>query len=157
MPSEPRMTDDYLQYIPVDPERRPKAKASERALALLAAFLPRAQDISAERFETTQIFHPCENWAGVACPGCGVADEALEDWWMDAVRDAGDQDFADLAVTMPCCGAATSLDALTYAAPTAFGRYLLQAQNPGADLTPAQEAELADALGLPIRRVLMKV
>ncbi len=151
------MTDDYLQFIPADPTRRPKAKASDQAVELLAGFLPQAEDVSAERFETTQIFHPCENWAGVTCPSCGVADEALEDWWMDAVRDAGDQDFKDLAVVMPCCGAETSLDALAYAAPTAFGRYLLQAQNPGADITPAQEAELVEALGLPVRRVWMKV
>jgi hypothetical protein len=151
------MTDDYLQFIPTDPKRRPKAKASDRAVELLTAFLPQAEDVSAERFETTQIFHPCENWAGVACPHCAASDEALEDWWMDAVRDAGDQDFANLALTMPCCAAASSLDALTYAAPTAFGRYLLQAQNPKADITPEQEAELAEALGMPVRRVWMKV
>ena len=148
------MTDDYLQFIPTDPQRRPKAKASERAVELLTAFLPQAEEVSAERFETTQIFHPCENWAGVRCPQCAAEDE---DWWMEAVRDAGDQDFADLAVVTPCCGAETTLDALTYPAPTAFGRYLLQAMNPGADITPEQEAELVEALGLPLRRGWVKV
>ena len=66
------------------------------------------------------------------------------------------QSFGDLVVETPCCGLQTSLNDLHYIWPAAFGRFVLEAMNPNiGDTTAEQERALSDALGLPLRKVLV--
>lgn len=60
--------------------------------------------------------------------------------------------FAELEITVPCCGTRTSLNSLRYEWPCGFARYFLQARNPGrGDLTPHETLSLSRALGCEIR------
>lgn len=62
--------------------------------------------------------------------------------------------FATLAVTVPCCGAATPLDVLDCHWPCGFARFEIAIWNPertwfdGDDLTA-----IADALGHPVKQI----
>jgi hypothetical protein len=63
--------------------------------------------------------------------------------------------FRLLAVTMPCCQHATTLNDLHYSWPAGFASFVLSAVNP--DRSWLQDAELqniAEALGHPLRQIL---
>ncbi len=119
---------------------------------MLRAFAPEADEVKAKFLDRTKFFDPGANWSGVECPLCGADAEA---WWGEAMGDAYDGQFRDLAVTAPCCGGLTSLNELVYGWPAAFGRFVLEAINPNiSDVTPDQERQLAEVLGLELRKVL---
>jgi hypothetical protein len=145
------MSDNWLQFIPTDPNFQPSLESAERARALLATYLPRAQDVRASFKDAVEFFHPGGNWSGVECPACG-AD--AEPWWQLAMAQASQTGFASLNVQAPCCAAQVSLNELRYIWPAAFGRFMLQAMNPGVeDLEPVQGARLTETLGHSLRKV----
>ncbi len=149
------MSDSWLQFIPADPWQRPSPEAAARARALLASFAPAADAVDVAFKNEVEFFAPGENWSGVACPACG-AD--LEDWWNEAMNTAYGNAFEDLAVATPCCGAATSLNDLNYVWPAGFGRFVLEAMNPDiGDTTPEQDRRLAECLGLPLRKIHVRI
>ena len=149
------MSDNWLQFVPTDPLFRPSQAAAKKAKALLASFVPRADEVSVEFKDTIQFFHPCGNWSGVKCPSCG-AD--AEPWWQDAMDSASNRDFSDLNVTTPCCGVRESLNNLNYVWPAAFASFVIEVRNPGVkDLSPVQERELASCLGCEIRRIWVHI
>jgi hypothetical protein len=56
---------------------------------------------------------------------------------------------------MPCCAAATTLNHLDYDWPAGFARFVLSAHHPDRGWLDAQElADVADALGHPVRQIL---
>ena len=69
-------------------------------------------------------------------------------------RAAAD-DFEALAVTLPCCGASSTLNDLVYHWPAGFARYVLEAMNPGPAgfLDPEQLAQLQLDLGCELRQI----
>lgn len=145
------MSDNWLQFVPSDPTFEPSADAAEAARTLLASFVPRADEVKAEFKPRVEFFHPGANWCGVRCPACG-AD--VEVWWNEAMSAAFENAFSDLTVSTPCCKATTSLNKLSYVWPAAFGKFVLEAMNPGVkDLTPNQERQLAQRLGSDLRKV----
>jgi hypothetical protein len=145
------MSDDWLLYIPVDPEFVPPGDSAENARALLAQFLPQANKVTARRKNAVTFFHPGGNWSGVQCPECNTN---IEQWWQEVMTTASESQFENLIVRTPCCGVKRSLNDLHYVWPAAFGRFVLEAMNPNdRDLGPEKEAELARALGCGIRKV----
>lgn len=145
------MSDNWLQYIPADPFFQPSQAAAERARTLLAAFVPRADTVKSEFKASTEFFHPGGNWSGVKCPACGADAET---WWQSAMRAAWKKQFADLNTTAGCCGALVSLNDLHYVWPAGFGRFVIEALNPGVrDLQPAEEDLLRKALGCDLRKI----
>ena len=145
------MSDNWLQFIPVDPTYQPAEEAAECARALLAKFTPVADEINAEFKVTTEFFHPGSNWSGVRCPLCG-AD--AQEWWEAAMDAASKRDFADLKATAHCCGASVSLNDLNYTTPAGFASFVLEAMNPNVrDLQPDQQAQLQTILGCELRRI----
>lgn len=146
------MSDNWLRYVPSDPQYQPAATAVERAQTLLRSFLPNAEDISAHFFAHPTFIDAGANWSGVTCPSCG-AD--AEPWWGEAVSAAAEHDFSSLAAVASCCGAGISLNDLQYVWPAAFGRFVLDAMNPNVErLSPAQLEQLGSAVGCPVREVL---
>jgi hypothetical protein len=149
------MSDNWLQFIPVDPNWIPTPAAAERAVALLSAIAPQAEEVNAEFKEQVEFFHPHSNWEGVECPVCG-AD--IESWWDEAMEAASQSGFTDLTVNTPCCGAATSLNDLRYAWPAAFGRFVIEAMNPNIrDTTPEQDGAMAECVGSALRKVWVHI
>jgi hypothetical protein len=147
------MSDDYLRLIPTDPDRRPEAEAAERAAAVLAGLFPGADGVEAELYDEVTFVDPGENFERVSCPACQV--ELDMEWWSEAMGQAGDAGFTDLAVTAPCCGTATSLNDLVYDWPAGFARAALSVLNPGRGwLDETELNQVADAMGHPLRQVM---
>jgi hypothetical protein len=149
------MSDNWLQFIPTDPEFQPSTDSAETARRLLASFVPEADEVNAEFKPYLEFFHPGGNWSGVKCPACATD---LEAWWNDAMATASETAFRDLSVTTPCCGAVTSLNDLTYVWPAGFARFVLEAMNPNVEnLTLAQEEQLAKRLGGRLRKIWVHI
>jgi len=150
-----KMSDNWLQFVPNDPEYQPSPEAAERARVLLAAFTPQADTVSVEFKESVQFFHPGSNWSGVECSACGADAES---WWNSAMESAYESGFRSLLTTAACCGARLSLNDLRYPWAAAFGRFVLEAMNPNVrDLPPAEEEQLRAALGCDLRKVWVHI
>jgi hypothetical protein len=145
------MSDNWLQFIPADPGFQPCPESAEQARSLLAMYAPMADEVRASFKESIEFFHPGGNWSGVRCPACGADAES---WWTEAMKQSSENKFANLFIGAKCCGATVSLNELGYIWPAAFGRFVLEAMNPGIkDLETSQEARLAEVLGHPLRKV----
>jgi hypothetical protein len=147
----PALSGHTMRLVPADPEWQPAADAAERALALFAPMVPRADHVGT-RFEDDVTFYDAgQNTEIVECPAC---DANADDWWADAMDRAAEDPFADLSVVTPCCRTKTSLNDLRYVWPAAFGRFALEALNPGIPGLPDEQLEaLETALGTPLRVV----
>jgi len=145
------MSDNWLQFVPTDPEFQPSAMAAERARVLFSSFAPQSDEIVASFKNSTEFFHPGGNWSGVQCSACGAN---AKPWWSDAMDAASQNNFKNLTVVAQCCGANVSLNELKYVWPAAFGRFALEAMNPNLrDLAPDQESALSAAIGHSLRKV----
>jgi hypothetical protein len=51
------MSDNWLQFVPCDPEYQPSPQAAERACLLLLGFAAQAAVVSADFTESVQFFH----------------------------------------------------------------------------------------------------
>ena len=145
------MSETVLRLVPADPQWQPDPDDAERARALLAEIIPDADSVGLAFEKEPVFFDAGANMEAISCPDCG-AD--AEPWWGDAMSAAFEGGFGDLSVTTPCCGARTSLNDLRYRWPAAFGRFALEATNPGKDgLTADERAAIEGALGSPLRLV----
>jgi hypothetical protein len=144
------MSDDWLQYAPIDPCHRPSPQAAESSKALLEEFFPDAEEVTFEYFDQIQFVDPVGNWSGVLCSGCG-AD--AEPWWNDAAMSVGTSP-ASLMVVTPCCHKSVSLNDMQFVQPAAFGSFVLKVVNPWATApTPEQRRELEQTLGCALKEV----
>jgi hypothetical protein len=144
-----RVADTYLRIIPSDPACVPSALARERALGVLQRAVPLADDFVSRVTDDVRFVDCGSNFEAVRCPNCG-AD--LGEWWSMAMEVGHDQQFEDLRVTTPCCGAHTSLNDLVYAWPSGFARYTLEVLNPGLGSLPERVLErLQTTLGTTLR------
>jgi hypothetical protein len=145
------MSDNWLRYVPSDPFFQPTMSAAESARVLLYSFIPDAEEVTAEFFESPAFIDPGGNWSGVFCSSCG-AD--AEPWWQEAVSTAAEQDFASLDTVAQCCQVNVSLNDLNYVWPAAFGRFVLDAMNPNVErLSATQVKILGTALGCSVREI----
>lgn len=147
------MSASYYQLIPTVPDFVPDAAARELARERFAAFVPAAKQVTAEVTEHIEFVSAMGSFETVSCPVCG----ALLDnrWWMRAMDAAYDErGFADLRVTLPCCGAVSSLNDLRYDLPQGFARFVLSAFEPNIlDLEDWQVRDLENLLGCQLRKV----
>jgi hypothetical protein len=149
------MSDNWLRYVPVDPQFQPSPSAAKAAEALLISFLPEAEEVNSEFTESVAFIDPGANWSGVQCPSCAADAQA---WWNDAMSVAAQADFTSLSVQAPCCAAMTSLNAMHYVWPAAFGRYVVEAMNPNVkSLSAIQLSQLATTLGCAVTEVAVHV
>jgi hypothetical protein len=146
------VSDDWLQLIPADPGHVPDAGVAETARMLLAAMVGEAEAVTVSVTEDVNFIDAGANLERIGCPACQSEIDAA--WWVRRIDRASDTAFADLGVTVPCCGARLSLNDLAYDWPAGFARFVLEAKNPDiTELTGAQLAELSRALGTPLRVV----
>ncbi|MFF7674822.1 hypothetical protein [Actinacidiphila glaucinigra] len=75
-------------------------------------------------------------------------------WWADLLEAHADLGFETLAVAVPCCGGATSLDALRHDWPCGFACFEIAVWDPGRDWFADDEpASLGETLGHPVRQI----
>jgi hypothetical protein len=149
------MSDDYMKLVPAEASYVPPAEAQRKAVELLRAFAPEADDVSAEVTERVEFIDCGSNWSGVRCPHCGVTLD--DEWWTDAVDASSAASFANLAVGLPCCGRPGVLSDLDYVWPVGFARFVLQARNAnlGGQLPPEKSSQLESVLGCRLRMILV--
>ncbi|MER5909840.1 hypothetical protein ABT124_04870, partial [Streptomyces sp. NPDC001982] len=159
-PGDGRASDDILSVIPADPHWQPDRTAAERAAALVRELAPGWPDgIPAETdvdwYDLPDAIDCGANLERIGCPHCGATID--RDWYRDPVEGHPDG-FPTLAVHVPCCGTATSLDALDYEWPCGFARFEIAVWNPGrGPLTDHELAAVAQALGSPVRQILAHI
>ena len=144
------MSDDWLFVIPSDPEYVPPPATQQMAFALFSSFVGKADDLSILATETVEFINPGEYFESVTCPACGAN---LGEWWQQAAEAAYANEFSDLMVQVPCCGAQGSLNDLIYSWPAGFARFRLQARNPKGDVDDTQLRLLANVLKEDLRIV----
>lgn len=151
------MSDSYYKLIPSDPDYVPDAATRERARARFATFVPKAEQVTAAVSEHVEFVPAMGNSETVSCPVCGALLD--NDWWVRAMDAAySEHGFVALAVTLPCCGAASSLNDLHYHFPQGFARFVLSAFEPNIfDLEDWQVRELEELLGCKLRKVWVHV
>jgi hypothetical protein len=151
------MAEYYFKLIPTVPDYVPAAAGRERARERFASFVRDAQEVTAEVSEQVEFVCAMENFETVSCPACGTV--LADGWWGQAMDAAyGASRFSDLRVTVPCCGAATSLNDLIYHWPQGFARFVLSAFEPQVDdVQEWQLRELEDLLGCHLRKIWVHV
>ncbi|KUJ35856.1 hypothetical protein ADL25_35140 [Streptomyces sp. NRRL F-5122] len=76
----------------------------------------------------------------------------------EAVSARCDEGFSTLLVAVPCCEVQTSLNDLVYDWPMGFARFRIEVLYPNrAWLTGEELARVADALGHPVRQILIHI
>jgi hypothetical protein len=105
---------------------------------------------------TIQFIDPGGNFERVLCPTCA---SDITDWWTTAMDAAWQSSFADLSISVPCCGITTSLNDLQYEWPAGFARFTLAARNPNLEreLSFKQLDELQEILGCRLRQVFVRI
>ncbi len=144
------MSEDYLIIIPSDPEYVPNIATQQMAFALFSSFVGKADDLNIVETEMIEFIAPGQNFESLTCPVCG-AD--LSEWWQDAMQAAYANEFSDLMVEVPCCGAQGSLNDLNYYWPAGFARFRLQARNPSGNVDDSQLGLLAGIMKCELRKI----
>lgn len=145
------MSDTILKLIPADPLFVPDYAAQLAALDMVSSWLPGADVVSGAASEEVNFVDPGANLERIICPACQT--ELDISTWQALMDAAFAIQFADLTVTMPCCGAVGSLHDLHYESPAGFARYVIEALNPDGDLDDEQLYELEQTLGCGLRKI----
>src|SRR5690349_11200053 len=115
------MSETVLRFIPEDPEYVPGESARGSAHDQIVRYCARAEDVHLKVFAGVQFIDQGGNFERVRCPICGAT---LEDTWWQRAMDAAweGESFGDFSVTLPCCGAHSTLHDLRYEWPADFDR-----------------------------------
>ncbi|MFE0521356.1 hypothetical protein [Streptomyces sp. NPDC058954] len=153
------MSDNYLTVIPTDPYWQPGRDAADRAAAALSRMLPdddARRGLEAKWNDGVEVVWCGSNLERILCPRCGA--ECAPDWWAESVSQRYDEGFPTLVVTVPCCDGETSLNELAYDWPMGFARFRIEVLYPNRSwLTDEELATLTDALGHPLRQILIHI
>jgi hypothetical protein len=154
---ESPMSDDVLSVIPTDPHWRPGRAAADRTAMIIAEMAPGLPggvdvEIDVTWHDKLTVVDCGANLERISCPLCG--DSIDTEWWADLLEAHFEDGFATLAIEAPCCGGATSLDALNYDWPCGFARFEIAIWNPErAWFSDEELGALAKALGHPVKQV----
>lgn len=150
------ISDDWITLIPEDPTFVPDA--AERCLARdrFAEIARDADEITVGVCEAIQFFDCGTNFERIRCPSC--ESEIPAPWW----RDRMDEDYSDgfklSAYPTPCCGANHTLHDLAYEWTQGFGRFSLDALNPGiGQLDEGDKRGLEQILGTKLRVIYQHI
>jgi hypothetical protein len=146
------MSDIWLRIIPSDPKYVPPAAAAREAEASFRGMVRGAEQVAGRHAGTIEFVDCGSNLESARCPACGQ-DLLEDDSWQGLMDEASESGFAKLSVVAPCCGTNISLNDVKYDWPCGFASFVLEAMNPGGELTEQQVAELASKLGCAVRVV----
>ncbi|GGX63608.1 hypothetical protein [Streptomyces fructofermentans] len=151
------MSDDVLSVIPTDPHWQPTRAAADLVASLVEDLAPGLPDgaeveIDVTWYDTITAVDCGGNLQGIGCPHCGGSIGV--DWWADLLEAHCDDGFTTLATVVPCCGTATTLNALEYDWPCGFARFEAAIWNPARTWFGEEELTvIGEALGHPVRQV----
>lgn len=149
------MSDDVLSVIPTDQHWQPEQAAADRTVSIVEDLAPDRADgveIDVTWHDTLTVVDCGQNLQKIGCPHCGASIGT--EWWTDLLEAHCDNGFATLAVEVPCCGIATSLDALDYDWPCGFARFEIAIWNPERVWFSDDElTAIGHALGHPVQQV----
>ena len=149
------MSDNYLRVIPTVPDWSPEHARAAAALRMMQTLCPDG-DAEIRRYDEVTFIDQGGNFQHVRCPRCGTALENA--WWSQAMDGAYQNRFVDLATVTPCCSDEVSLNELDYDWPAGFAQFELSVHNPNRGwLSDNEMAQLADALGHPVRQILCHI
>lgn len=155
------MSANILSVIPTDPRWQPATGAADRAVSLATRLAPASPGdpetrIKAKWLDTVTFVDCGENLERINCPECGRVIE--NEHWVKQMDLRFESGFEDLTLSVPCCGAQTTLDALVYEGPCGFARFEISIWEPGRDrFTDDELAALAEALGHSVRQVMAHI
>ncbi|WP_053678977.1 hypothetical protein [Streptomyces sp. XY66] len=155
------MSDDVLSIIPTDAGWQPGRAAADRAFVMVERLTPGVVDgvdveIDMTWHDAVTAVDRGDNLERVGCPLCRASIDT--EWWGDLLEAHCDDGFATLATRTPCCGGATTLNALDYDWPCGFARFEIAVWNPERLwFDDAELAAVAEALGHAVRQVRARV
>ncbi|MFV2198743.1 hypothetical protein [Nocardiopsis sp. LOL_012] len=151
------MSDDVLSALQTDPYWQPGRAAADCVAENTAALAPAASGIDVAWYDGPVLVDCGPDLDSIGCSHCGaMVDIGLWVEWLDRAH-SGDG-FASLAITVPCCGASTSLDALDYDWPCGFARFRIILCNPERDGFDQEESTIPTReLGHPVHQVRTRV
>ena len=148
------MSDHFIALIPAEPQARP----SPQALAALKTTHADICDTDECRIkdygEKLQFIDCGTNFDTARCPHCDSKCEKR--WWGQRMDHAWDDThgFHLCDFEMPCCGAASRLDALDYRPAQGFATWFVSARDQGRNaLTDAEQSRLEHVAGIPLRAI----
>lgn len=152
------VSDGYIRLIPTDLRWQPTPEAATAATAYVARlFVAPGDDVERveyEFYDHITLIDAGENTTRVTCPRCGSDIDV--DWFFDLIEENGES-FNELDVSVPCCNAIVSLDALHYDWPVGFARFEVSAMNPTRaryELDAQELAEVSAVLGHPVAQII---
>ena len=123
------MSDNFLRFVPTDPEVLPDPASTAGARDMVAERLSRADAVEVGRFNSVQFIDCGGNFESVRCPSCR-ADLLPDGVWTRLMDQAWDSGMSRRSFTLACCGARHALEELDYCWPVAFGRFSIDVRNP---------------------------
>src|SRR5947209_603171 len=127
------MSENYLLFIPTNPEYVPTSMAQEKACKVLVSSLPLADEVIYQVTDEIRFIGGGDNLEKITCPNC-KADINIY-WWIKAVDDSyNSSQFKKLEVLLQCCDKCISLNELYYELPAGFARFSLEGRNPAKDV-----------------------
>ncbi|PZG29623.1 hypothetical protein C1I98_31770 [Spongiactinospora gelatinilytica] len=155
------MSDDVLSVIPTDPYWQPERAAADRAAALATALAPGrrgglAPEIQVNWHDRPNLVDCGAYLEWITCPHCsGMLDPG---WWTGVAEAHATHGFDPLAADLPCCGTASTLDALNYHWPCVFARFEIAIWNTVREpFTDDELTTFAEALGHPVRQIIAHI
>jgi hypothetical protein len=146
------MSTTVLRYIPEDPTHVPDGDGANVSRDLLSKAT--GKTARANVTDEVQFVDQGGNFDGLKCPACG-SDLDME-WWQERMAAAREGSFADLGVTVPCCGAETSLHDLDYDTPAGFARFVLEVDDAEAVEDKVDLEALERVVGCLMRRIVAR-
>ena len=116
------MSSTVLKIIPANPTFVPVKIHEGNAKSLLTRFF-KPEQIEFITTDTIGFIDQGQNFESVACNLCGQNIE-IEDW-QNAMDEAYQTHFNDLAFVTPCCHEKTSLNDLTYHSAAGFAKFII--------------------------------
>ncbi|GAA2501037.1 hypothetical protein [Winogradskya humida] len=154
------MSELLIRVIPTDPEWQPTAEAAAAAAEYVAGLFAgpgdHVESVEPVFYDRIAVIDGGEYMEEVFCPRCGASIGV--DWFWDLLQDrtGDDPTLDDLAVTVPCCGAALTLPDLRFEAPIGFARFEVSVRNWARapwELSDNELTTTAAVLGHPVLQV----
>lgn len=142
------MSDYLVKVIPAELEQ---VIANEVAGSIIEVL---QESIKADEIEFhasgKPFFVDCgSNLEEIKCPLCGAVLDF--GWWGGAMEEAGENEYEDLSITLPCCGQNSTLHKLEYHFPCGFARAEFVIRNPEKEPSDGAVKQIEELAGLPVR------
>ena len=149
------MSDNFLIFIPADPEFVPGFKSRKHALTYLRDHFREADKVQDEVHDKEVFVHCGGNLESVRCPIC---DRPLDiEWVMGQVEERFSSRPKTRDVEVPCCGAVVDLNNLKFSWPCGFARYEISVLNPNRTEEDHEVKVLEAALGTTLSVIWSRI